>query len=350
MSKIAVIGGGIAGVTVAVELARAGNQIIIIEKENELGGNIKDYGCKAVDVCTKCNLCLVDDILSEALSLENIEIVYQTRVNDLQGNPGNYSLGIEKEGVFQTLEGLNRIVLATGFTKWSDLETGTPEVNRDKRIIWASQLEGLLQKRMDHLTTDDPLNLGYIPDSAAFIQCNGSRSILEKARYCSRVCCGYSYRMARVLKHFFPEIEITFFFIDLQEGGFLQDITFNNLDHEGITYFNCKPVSIKSNKNNLEIVYEDQRKGNVEKLSTQLLVLSEGIHPNRDNEMWSMLFNLQLDDYGFLYPIEDELETGIFLAGTIKGPGDIAVTISDAKNTAYKILNQQKALRRVSHV
>ncbi|MDI3548398.1 MAG: heterodisulfide reductase subunit [Halanaerobiales bacterium] len=342
MSKIAVIGGGIAGSAAAVELARAGNQVTIIEKENKLGGNLKDYGCKAVDVCTKCNLCLVDDLFSETTESAGIEILYQTRVNDFKRNPGSYSLGIEREGRFQRIDGLDYIVLATGFTRWSDLETGTPEVSQDKRIIWASELEGLMKKRKDHLETEDPLALGYKPESVVFIQCNGSRSIQEKARYCSRVCCGYSYRMARVLKYFFPEIKITIFFMDLQEGGYLQDISFTNLEEAGINYLNCKPVRVEGKDDGLRIIYEDQRKGAVEELLTQLLVLSEGIHPNQDNEHWSMLFNLQLDDHGFLSSIEDELKTGIFLAGTIKGPKDIAATISDGRNVAYKIINQQK--------
>jgi heterodisulfide reductase subunit A len=78
----------------------------------------------------------------------------------------------------------------------------------------------------------------------------------------------------------------------------------------------------------------------MDEISTELLVLSEGIHASKVNQKWSRLFNLQLDDHGFLYPIEGEDKTGIFLAGTIKGPGDIAATITDGKNVAYRIINK----------
>ncbi|MBS3811421.1 MAG: FAD-dependent oxidoreductase [Halanaerobiales bacterium] len=342
MKKIAIIGGGIAGAQTAVELAARDHQVIIIEKSDELGGNIKDYGCKAVDVCLKDNLCLVDDVFNEVEDFDNIDILFQTRVNDFTGKPGSYSLGIEREGVFSSIDDLDYLVVATGYTKWSDLETGTPEVYEDKRIIWASQLEEFIKSRKDHLDVDHKLTLDFEPESAVFIQCNGSRSIQEKAKYCSRICCGYSYRMARVLKHFFPEIEITIFFMDLQEGGYLQELSYQKLDDNEIGYINCKPIKVSSQDEKINIFYEDQKKGKKDNLKTDLLILSEGIHAKKVNEEWSRLFNLQLDEYGFLYPIEDQKDTNIYLAGTIKGPKDIAGTISDSKNVAYKIINDNK--------
>jgi len=338
MKKIAIIGGGIAGSQAAVELAKRDNQVIIIEKSGQIGGNIKDFGCKAVDICLKDNLCLVDDIFNEVKILDNIDILYQTRVNDFQGKPGSYSLTVEREGEFSSIDELDYIIVATGYTRWSDLETGTPEVYQDERIIWASELEEFFKGRMDH-KEDNQLEMNFKPDSAVFIQCNGSRSISEKAKYCSRVCCGYSYRMARVLKHFFPEIDITIFFMDLQEGGYLQELSYKKLDENDINYINCKPIRVTSEQEEINIFYEDQNIGKKDNLKTDLLILSEGIHAKKVNEDWSRLFNLQLDKYGFLYPIEDEEKTQVYLAGTIKGPKDIAGTLSDSKNVAYKILN-----------
>ncbi len=342
MSRIAVIGGGIAGTTAAVELAQAGNKVTLIEKTDSLGGNIKEYGCKAVDKCIKCNLCLVDETIIAAQNSPEIEIIYQGRVNDLTGKPGNYNLTVEKDGDFVNLEKIESIVLATGFVKWSDLESGTPEFSDDKRVIWASQLEELMRNRSDHGNPENILGFDAKPGSVAFIQCNGSRSIQEKARYCSKICCGYSFRMARVLKHFYPELEATIFFIDLQEAGYFLDVNFSELDKAGINYVNCKPIDVSKTDDQIRILYENQQESAMEARDFDLLVLSEGLHPNSDNERWSMLFNLQLDAYGFLYPLVDEEETGIFLAGSIKGPRDIAATISDGKKTAYRLLKQKQ--------
>lgn len=339
LPKIAVLGGGIAGLTVAVELAKAGNQIQIIEKTDQLGGNIKNFGCKAVDKCTKCNLCLVDDIMLASTKMDNIDISYETFVNDLRGEKGNYSLGIEKDASLGELTGFDKIILATGFTRWSKLETGTVEAFKNPGIIWASQLEELLKNRGDHIAQDNLLNLDYKVNSVVFIQCNGSRSIQEKASFCSRICCGYSYRMAQALQKFFPEIKINIFFMDLQEGSSLQELTFSKLDDAGIDYINCRPIRVKEDEKELKVIYEEQQTGKMAEFPTDLIVLSEGSYPNSDNEKLASIFNLQLDEYGFLNPIEEEAKTGIYLAGTIKGPADIATTISASKNVAYGILN-----------
>ena len=342
MEKIAVIGGGIAGASAAVELAEAGYEVIILEKSEEIGGNVKHYGCKAVDVCTKCNLCLVDDILFEVLENENIDVLYNTRVNDLRGKQGNYSLGIEREGEYLSIANIDTIVLATGYKKWSDLETGTPEIFADERILWASEVEDILENRLDHIENEDPVGLDMIPESVAFIQCNGSRSIQEKAKYCSKICCGYNYRLARVFKYFYPDVEVTMFFMDIQEGGYITNITFDLLEEEDIKYKNCKPIKLENKGDKLKLIYEDQKFGKIDEVLIDMLVLSEGIRPGEENEKWSKIFNLQLDEYGFLYPIEEEKKTGIYLAGTIKGPKDIANTISDSKNVAYRIINNSR--------
>jgi len=258
------------------------------------------------------------------------------------GEKGNYSLGIERDEKYLSVENIDSIVLATGYKKWSDIETGTPEIFTDDRIVWASEMEDILENRLDHINSEDPVGFDNIPESIAFIQCNGSRSIQEKASYCSKICCGYNYRLARVFKHFYPDVEVTMYFMDIQEAGYITNITFEQLEEEDIKYKNCKPIKIEDEDDKLKLIYEDQTIGKTDENLLDLLILSEGIHPGKDNEKWSKLFNLQLDEYGFLYPIEEEKKTGIYLAGTIKGPKDIANTISDSKNVAYRIINNSR--------
>ncbi len=346
MSRIGVIGGGIAGCTVASELADAGEDVILLEKEEELGGNIKNYGCKATDTCTKCNMCLVDSIFKEVKESEKVDIRLQTTVRDcLQED--EYELVVEDEDGEKIVSDLSEIVLATGHVRWSELETGTPEIFSDERIIWASDFEDMLEARKDQLCEESlEMNLGFQPESAVFLQCNGSRSIREKARYCSRVCCGYNYRMAQVLRHNFPEMDISMFFIDMQEAGFLVNLSFADLEDQDIDYYNCKPLRLEEKSEGLMIHYEDQKQGKMETLQTDLLVLSEGIHAGSEHERWSRIFNLQQDEDGFLRPIWPQEETGIYLAGTITSPGDSATTVAESREIAYRILDNkaEKAL------
>ncbi len=342
MSRIGVIGGGIAGCTVAAELAEAGEEVLLVEKDGELGGNIKNFGCKATDSCTKCNMCLVDSIFNQVSESGSIETRFNTTVRDCLDQGDNYSLVVEDEYGEKQVQDLSEIVVATGYTRWSQLETGTPEIFSDERIVWASDFEDMLEGRRDQLSGRSlEMELGYQPDSAVFLQCNGSRSLQEKARYCSRVCCGYNYRMAQVLRHSFPEMDLSIFFIDMQEAGFLVELSFADLEEEEIDYYNCKPLRIEREDEGLVLHYEDQKQGQMETIKTDMLVLSEGIHHNDENERWARIFNLQQDDDGFLRPIWPEEEAGIYLAGTVTSPGDSAATITQSREVASRIINNR---------
>ncbi|MGM0414247.1 MAG: FAD-dependent oxidoreductase [Bacillota bacterium] len=343
MTRIGVIGGGIAGSTVAVELAEAGFEVVLFEKTDKIGGQISEFGCKATDICTRCNLCLVDSVFNQLHQDSRIKINKNHQVIDSYKENDGFTLYCEEDGVEKTYKDFDKIVLATGYRRWSELETGTPEIFADQRIIWSGQFEEMLFKRRDYLQDKDlELDLDFKPESAYFIQCNGSRSPQEKASYCSRVCCGYNYRIARVLRETYPEMEIGIFFIDMQEAGFLTDLSFQKLIDEEIEYFNCKPLRINRKDDRIEVAYEDQELGKMKKVKTDLLVLSEGIHPGKENELWSKLFNLQLDSDGFLKEINPGRATGVYLAGTISGPGDIATTISKSKAVANEIISVEK--------
>lgn len=342
MRKIAVVGGGMAGSAAARELSARGLQVVLIEKTKELGGNIREYGCKATEICTKCNLCLVDQILQEVQESKQIKKLYESKVRDLRGQAGHFTLTIERDGRLEDIEEVDQLILATGFTKWSQIEGGLPEVPPGtSRVLWASELEELLLERKDRGNIEDPLSLGYIPEKVVFLQCNGSRSIKERARFCSRVCCGYSFRMAMTLKKFYPELDASLFFIDLQTGGNIQDLSFRRLEQEGIGYMNCKPIKLKETESGLIITYEDRSTGKIEEVQVDLLILSEGMHPGAQNQFWAELCNFQLDDDGFLYPLEEGEESGIFLAGSIAGPGSIADAVKSGKNAAYRIISRQ---------
>ena len=334
MGLVAIIGGGISGCSAADRLAQAGKNVLLIEKSDVLGGNILDYGCKADTECVKDNLCLVQGLFDKVSSNKLISVLYNSEVVDFSSD--RRCLKVKTGKSLTQYSGITSIILAAGMIKFSDKETGTIQWHEDKKVIWASELENLLYKR-----TANGIGLDRNLKNAVFIQCNGSRSTLDKADYCSRVCCGYSYRMARALKYFYPDIAITMMYMDLQEAGYIQDLTFETLDRYGIGYMLCKPVSIRRNGDLINLEYEDRAQGCMKTLDTGLVVLSEGMHPGSENGKFAELFNLQQDDKGFLGNIEDESVCEIYLAGTIKGPRDIASSINDALRVANLIISSK---------
>ncbi len=343
MAKILISGGGLAGCTAALELAGLGIETVIIEKEGTIGGKVVDYGCKAADKCTNCGLCLTSGLFEKVADNPKIDIVYNSYVSDLTGAKGNFSAVVEKtgNGSSHCVDDISAVIVAAGFKPFSGNSTGNIEMDGDKsRIITGSMLEKIISgRRMGSVS----LGNGSLSDfgglsGVAFIQCHGSRDSQEKAMYCSRVCCGYSTRIARVLKQYYPDLKITFFYMDLQkvEQGQYQ----NMLTDSGFGFVRCRPVRVSGSgggggggNDRCTIVYEQGGNG-IKEMQADLVVLSEGIHPPEDAGLLSEIFMLGVNENGFLKSTGNPIKTGIFLSGCVKGPEGIAGTHADAVSTA----------------
>jgi heterodisulfide reductase subunit A len=85
-----VIGGGIAGIASALKVANGGLEVYLLEKEAVVEGQAASYCCKAVEVCTKCSVCLVPRKLNEVLSHPRISILTDSTVMGITGGIGNF--------------------------------------------------------------------------------------------------------------------------------------------------------------------------------------------------------------------------------------------------------------------
>ncbi len=328
---ILVIGGGLAGCTAALELANGGLRVTILEKCGEIGGKVRKYGCKATDRCNNCGLCLAGDLWNQVESHENISIVTEGRLSDLQGSKGDFFVTWKNGKSARRLEGITDIIISAGFEEFSAVSSGSLELRRGDNILCGRQIEELFSQRTENRI------FAECPKSIAFIQCFGSRDVQEKADYCSRVCCGYSTRMARVLRKIYPELEIVFFYMDLQrvESGEY----FNCLNRDGMEFIRSRPVKIKSGKP-CRIQYEQPGTGSLAEREFDKIILSEGIRPAKDTELLAELCMLKVDGNGFLSYVRSGELTGIYLAGCVSGPRRIEEVHSEALAVARRILEQ----------
>jgi heterodisulfide reductase subunit A len=83
---VLVIGGGVAGATVAQKLSNAGREVHLIEKQAAIGGHAVEMGCKAADTCLRCNVCVANELLRNVAASDNIHI--HTRTQLLKLNNG----------------------------------------------------------------------------------------------------------------------------------------------------------------------------------------------------------------------------------------------------------------------
>jgi len=91
---VIVIGAGISGITSALELANAGVNVYLIEKEATIGGQSASFCCKATDVCTKCSVCVVPQKIKEVITHSRILVSTNSTVQKVGGETGNFRVEI----------------------------------------------------------------------------------------------------------------------------------------------------------------------------------------------------------------------------------------------------------------
>ena len=329
MAHVLIIGGGLSGCTAALELAKRDQKVTIIEKTGSIGGMVRQFGCKSVDCCSNCGLCLAGGLWEAVENSNNIDIITMTRLVDITGDKGNFNVNLNGPQGYYTLTEISLIMVCIGFERSTSESYGNMEFLSSANIISGFELEKLISNR------DKEGIMPEVPSKIAFIQCFGSRDVQEKASYCSRVCCGYSTRAAKVLKYYYPNIQVAFFYMDLQyveEGQY-----FDELISEGFEFIKCRPVKIIDG-NPAKILYEQSETGIMLEREFDLIVLSEGIHPPSDAGIIAELCTLGMDDKGFLRCVRDGAETGIYIAGCVSGPKRIEDVYTESLKVARQLI------------
>ncbi len=338
-SQVLILGGGLAGITAALALSRLSIAVTLVEKSEKLGGMVRHFCCKATDVCQHCGVCLLNDSLQALGKADNIEVLLQTEVTDLTMDAKEFLYTFSRPGGGG--EGrAEALLLATGFTPFRAEDKPQYRYGLFPNVITGLDLEKQLRETGAVLRPSDDT----FPSSMAFIQCVGSRDLHLNHPFCSQVCCAYALRMANLINHKRPQIEITFFYMDLQTFG--KDFPlFIEKAKKQIRFIRAIPGEIQKGENDqVQLTFQDDDGISSRKEAFDLAVLSIGIMPGTGLEVFREKLGVPLNPDGFLDPGDEKLSSkGIFLAGTVGGPKGIARSITQACGTAEEIAAYLKA-------
>ena len=241
------------------------------------------------------------------------------------------------------------IVLTTGYDQ---MRVNEPEYGLEqyKYGIYPNIVAGLEMERIISPTGPTQGEIirpsdGKHPHRVAFIQCVGSRDFREgKHNYCSRVCCMYAIKLARLIKDHHPETEITIYYMDIRAFGKGYEEFYHRAQELGIKFVRGRIAEILEDPktNNLILRSEDTFLDRVMELDFDLVVLAAGLHPRDDVEKVQKTFNIARSPDGFfqeahpkLRPVETHTD-GVFLGGCCQGPKDIPDAVAQACAAAAK--------------
>ncbi len=332
-SDVLIIGGGISGITVALELARSGIASTLIEKEPSLGGLSASFSCKASESCNKCFACVVDKRISEIHQQDDISILTQTEALGVKGNGGKQQVSLKKGKERFDLE-VSAVVVAAGINPFDASQKAEYGYGRYKNVITAKDLEEMLRFQGALSCPSD----GKLPKTVAFFQCVGSRDESIGNLYCSQVCCAYALRLIKAIRFQYPEVKATFLYTDIQPAGAsFQQFLDSCRQDKGIRLIRSLPSKVyhSPRSDTLRVRLTDPARGEVVEEAFDLVVLSVGMVLHKEARRLTELFGLNLTEDGFI--ASPTSQTGLFVTGACTGPKDIDRSILHAKSAALLV-------------
>ncbi len=374
-TTVLVVGGGVTGMTAALEASKTGYQVVLVEKSSQLGGwagklwkraAYKEPFADPADTG-------VAEMAAAIEADKNIKVYLNATVAKTDGAPGRFNIDIATESGSVTQEHVGSIVQASGFNLYDIAKLPELGGGVNQNVVDQAGLEALAKaanggaiKRAD----------GGAVNSVVFVQCAGQRDDSGKhLSYCSGTCCLTSIKQAMYFKDQNPDIDTIVIFDDLRTPGNGEDF-YRSAQKKGVTFTKGKVAGVAASGNGLKVTFNDLILGDENAtIDADLVVLATGQVPNSgvnidekveegvDVKPISIL-NLNyrqgpdvpqlkqgfVDSHFICFPYESR-RTGIYPAGPVRRPMDIAQAMEDATGATMKAVQaiENAAVGRAAH-
>ncbi|MBR6310890.1 MAG: CoB--CoM heterodisulfide reductase iron-sulfur subunit A family protein [Paludibacteraceae bacterium] len=333
MKKILIIGGGIAGMEAAHELAALGYSVVIVERKDTLGGHVRKWDRLFPN---KRSSEEVIAHLLQGVKHPLIEIRLKRTVVDLRRNPNGTFLAILSD---ETPITADAVLFCTGYHLFDAYKKEEYGYGIYNNVITSAELEKMF-KNGKVLTAE-----GKTPERIGIVHCVGSRDAKCGNLYCSRICCVTGVKQAIELKELIPGVEVFNFYMDLRMFGRGFEQLYLEAQQQHRVRFVRGRLSEASETQDRRIYLkvDDTLVGRPMKMTVDLLVLMVGFEPRKTTLPLLERLGIERNEDGFIKVRDchfDENRTnvnGIYVAGACTSAKSINETLTDACSAALEI-------------
>lgn len=348
-SDILVIGGGITGLTAALDAARAGYSIVLVEKDKRLGGFLNLLSRKLPDHApwTQEQEISLKNTIRKIIKHPGIQIMTSTNITSISGQPGEFSVSIEHNNYPDSFN-VGSIVVATGWKPYDPNKLKHLGYGSSPDIISSVDLETALKSGV----LDRP-STGESPKSVLFVQCAGSRDE-EHLPYCSNVCCGTSLKQARMIRELYPDCNVFIIYRDIRMPGMLEQY-YKEVQKDSRIFLTKGTIGeIQTNSEQIIVSVSDTLINNEISIPVDMVVLATGMVPSNTEAIqlnYRQGPGLPIHKYDFpdshfiCFPYETQ-RTGIYAAGAVRAPMNISDSITDARGAAMKAIQAIESVKK----
>lgn len=422
--RVLVVGGGIAGITAAVDIANAGYEVLLVEKRHSIGGKMLELS--ETFPTLDCAQCTLTPKTVEAGRHLKIKLLVYSEIEEVKGYIGNFDVKIRrkasyvdwskctgcglcqekcptktdsefdhglgerkaiytlspqavpnkpiidksscryfKEGKCKVCEKVcpvqainyemkdeiieekvGAIIVATGYNILK-----TEQIPEYGYGVYPDVIDGLQFERLNSASGPTGGEIrrpsdGKVPKEVVFIKCVGSRDPERGISYCSRICCMYLGKHARLYKHKVPDGQAYLFYMDIRSfGKGYEEFIQKSMEEASLLYIRGRVARIMQENDKLVVWGVDTLSGRKVEIKADMVVLGTAVVPSDGAKELAKILRTSTDEYGFfseahikLKPVES-MTGGIYLAGCAQAPKDIPDTVAQAGAAAAKVLS-----------
>jgi len=323
-----VIGGGLSGITAALALSDEGFIVHLIERDSQIGGNLRRIGFLLNGENPQERL---NSLIQQVNQNDMIHLYTDAKILSIEGFIGNFKTRVIFNGTTSAAEEreINHgvIVVATGAQEYKPTEY---LYGQDEKVITQIELENKLS------------NGSFNARNVVMIQCVGSRD--QTHPYCSRICCSEAIKNALRIKDISPRTNVIILYRDIRTYGFAESY-YRAAREKGVIFIRYeeeKKPEVTRVDNLIKVSLVDPILNTRICIDSDLLVLSTGIVPDPGNKTLAQMLKVPLNQEQFfleahmkLRPVDFATE-GVFVCGLAHAPKLISESISQSYAVAAR--------------
>lgn len=335
--SVAVIGAGVAGMRAAIDLARMGNQVYLIEKESTVGGRIAQTG--KLFMTGENSKDIIDRLYQRIKQLPNITLFTGANLEKVSGSIGNFFIDVKVASELLKLN-VGSVLVTTGFDFYEPKE-GEYGYKLSDNVITLQDFNKLIESNNGKL-----IHNGKPIKTVAYIYCVGNRQSKGENKYCSRQCCTAAIHSSLNVHEKFEGVKAFHIYRDIRTYG-KQELLYQESSRKGDIYIKFEEkeppvIEIKDSKPFIKVKdYLTSKKELT--LDADLVVLVTGMVARSDSNEVSSKLKIPIGSDKFFNEIHPKLKPvetvikGVYIGGACQGPKNITESVQSALSGASKI-------------
>lgn len=334
---VAVIGAGISGMRAAVDLARMGNNVYLIEKESQVGGKIVTAG--KLFMTGENGKQVIDRLYQWIKQMPNITVFTGAELGKVSGSIGNFFIDVNVKDELLKLN-VGSVLVTTGFDFYSPNE-GEYGFKQSENVVTLQDFNKLVESSNGKL-----MHNGKQVKSVAYIYCVGNRQSKGENKYCSRHCCTAAIYSSLNVHEKFEGVKAFHLYRDIRTYG-KQELLYLESSRKGDVYIKFEEkeppvVEMKDGKPFIKVKdYLTSKKELT--LDADLVVLVTGMVARSDSSEIASKLKIPVGSDKFFNEIHPKLKPvetvikGVYIGGACQGPKNITESVQSALSGAAKI-------------